>query len=498
MTIAATHDRSQPCIDEFEVWTDEDNPVNVALASSGAKVKVSSTLPGFTIHRPEHLNDGRPGNAASWISNEPGKGSIEIQLSRPTRIDRIVWGRDLHERYRDRLAIDYQIEAASERGMWSVIASSRDRKRYEPRDPPAIPPGLTADQETRFRRLLEERTRLTKQLPGDGAGMSVYAGTFTQPSATHILLRGDVTKRGEAVSAAAPAVLRPVLSLSATAPEADRRAALARWLGSADNPLTARVMVNRVWHHHFGQGLVTTPSDFGYNGAPPSHPELLDWLAMEFVRKGWSLKTLHRLIVTSATYRQSGRVDGKAMTVDRENRLLWRMTPRRLEAEAIRDSILSAADRLDRRMGGQGYYPWEKNTNYVTVYKPKAKLDADDHRRMIYQWKVRSQHDDTFGIFDCPDAATARPKRTTSTTVLQALNLLNGPFVVDQSVSLAARLNRDAGEDVARQVKLAFLIVVSRPPTDREASASIALVRSHGLPALCRALYNCNEFLYVD
>src|SRR5262249_14354998 len=150
-----------------------------------------------------------------------------------------------------------------------------------------------------------------------------------------------------------------------TTPENERRLALARWLAHPDNPLTARVMVNRVWHYHFGQGLVATPSDLGYNGDRPSHPELLDWLASEFVKGGWKLKPLHKLIMLSATYRQSGTSNLKALGVDRHNRLLWRMTPRRLEAEVIRDTILSVSGKLDPRMGGPGFNVWKKNTNYV-------------------------------------------------------------------------------------------------------------------------------------
>jgi mono/diheme cytochrome c family protein len=166
------------------------------------------------------------------------------------------------------------------------------------------------------------------------------------------------------------AAVRPPLALPASAPERQRRTALARWLGDPANTLPARVMVNRVWHYHFGQGIVATPGDFGYNGSPPSHPELLDWLASRYIAEGWQLKPLHRLIVLSATYRQSSRLDAGAQSIDRQNRLLWRMPPRRLEAESIRDAILACGGRLDQAMGGPGYNIWEKNTNYVAVYQP--------------------------------------------------------------------------------------------------------------------------------
>jgi hypothetical protein len=242
---------------------------------------------------------------------------------------------------------------------------------------------------------------------------------------------------------------------------------------------------------------VATPSDFGFNGAPPSHPELLDWLATAYIQNGWRQKPIHRLLVTSATYRQSSRLDEKAQALDRDNRLLWRMPPRRLEAESIRDAILSTSGQLDPRMAGPGYNVWEKNTNYVAIYKPRAQLDGDAFRRMIYQFKPRSQGDPTFGAFDCPDAALAVPRRNVSTTALQALNLLNSNFVIRQSACFAERLAHEAGPDPAHQAQRAFRLAFGRSPSDRERAASIALIKSHGAAAFCRALYNANEFVYA-
>jgi hypothetical protein len=212
----------------------------------------------------------------------------------------------------------------------------------------------------------------------------------------------------------------------------------------------------------------------------------------------WQLKPLHRMIVLSATYRQSSQTSDRALSHDRGNRLLWRMTPRRVEAEALRDAILHVSGKLNLKAGGPGYNLWEKNTNYVVVFKPKSELGPEEFRRMIYQFKPRSQQDPTFGVFDCPDAALARPKRTTSTTVLQALNLLNGKFLLGQADFFAERLKREVGDAVPRQVERAFRLAFGRAPSEREQTAAEALVKAEGLAVLCRALFNANEFVYVD
>jgi Protein of unknown function (DUF1553)/Protein of unknown function (DUF1549)/Planctomycete cytochrome C len=499
-TVRATNNGIEPCIDELEVYTAGERPRNVALASTGTKATASSVYPNSPIHRLEHINDGRHGNGRSWISRERGKGWVQLELPRVETIDRILWERDREERYRDRLPVDYLIEVAVEPGRWKVVASSADRQPYgsKPSPMPQVPPGLTPEQEKHYRSLLERRKHLLARLPELAPARKIYAGTFRQPEPTHLLVRGDPMRKGTIVSPSAVAAVGPKLDLKVDSPESARRLALARYLGSADNPLTARVMVNRVWHHHFGQGIVRTPSDFGYNGDRPSHPELLDWLASEYASKGWRLKPLHRLIVLATAYRQSGRPDPKALKVDSQNRLLWRMTPRRLEAEAVRDAILSVSGQINRRMGGPGYNLWEKNTNYVVVFRPREVLGPDEFRRMVYQFKPRSQQDPIFGVFDCPDAALAKPKRNTSTTVLQALNLMNSRLMIDQATAFADRLQREAGDDPARQVEQAFRLAFGRRASDTERKAALALVRKHGAAMLCRALFNANEFLYVD
>jgi hypothetical protein len=282
------------------------------------------------------------------------------------------------------------------------------------------------------------------------------------------------------------------------APERERRLALARWLTDPANPLPARVLVNRLWHYYFGRGIVDTPSDFGRHGDRPTHPELLDWLAAEFVAHGGSLKHVHRLIVLSATYRQSSVATERGLAADAQTQWLWRYPPRRLEAEAIRDAMLAVSGALDRRMGGPGFDLFEPNGNYVKVYTPKRMFGPAEWRRMVYQSRPRMQPDDTFGAFDCPDAGQIAPRRNRSTTPLQALNLLNSPFVLQQAELFAERLQREAGDDPTAQVRRGFLLAFGRPPSEDERAAAVRLIGAHGLTVFCRALLNANEFVFVS
>jgi hypothetical protein len=235
------------------------------------------------------------------------------------------------------------------------------------------------------------------------------------------------------------------------------------------------------------------------NGAKPTHPELLDWLATEFVARGWSMKSMHRLILLSDTYRQSSRPHPKGLEVDAASRLLWRYPPRRLDAEPLRDAIITAAGQLDLREGGPGFFLFEANISQsnVQTYVPKVDFSGDDFRRMVYQTKPRAQLDDVFGAFDCPDAGQIAPSRTRSTTPLQAFNLLNSPFMMQQTTALAARLEREAGPTAGAQVRLAFRLMFGREPAPVETTAAVAMIAENGLPLFCRALFNTNEFVHV-
>ena len=275
--------------------------------------------------------------------------------------------------------------------------------------------------------------------------------------------------------------------------------ALAKWITDANNPLFARVIVNRLWHYHFGSGLVETPNDLGFNGGRPSHPELLDFLAGELIRQGWRLKMLHRMIVLSAVYRQASRQRPAATKIDAENRLLWRKSPARLEAEAVRDAMLMTAGVLDRTMGGPSYLDFRtyffKGTQF---YDPVDQVGPAFTRRSLYRMGARGGRSPFLDTFDCPDPSTTTPRRAVTTTPLQALTLFNNAMVLHLAEQLADRLRREAGADMQRQVRLAFLLAYGRAPEARELALVTPFVERHGLTAFCRVMFNSNEFVQVD
>ena len=298
---------------------------------------------------------------------------------------------------------------------------------------------------------------------------------------------------------AALAMLDPELGDRET-DQGRRRAALAKWITDPLNPLTRRVIVNRLWHWHFGQGLVKTPSDFGAGGDRPSHPELLDWLAVELRRKNWSLKAIDRLILTSAAYRQQSRFAGDApgVAVDAGNRLLGRQNPHRIEAEAVRDAVLAVSDKLNKQRGGPGFQDFTYREEYAPIYKYITADEPKLWRRSIYRFIVRSTPNRFMTTLDCPDPANFAPVRLTTTTALQSLALYNNDFMLRQARYLAQRLQKDAGTGATAQIKRAFALAFSREPTDEELLLAEDFVAEQGLFAFCRSLFNANEFVYVD
>jgi Protein of unknown function (DUF1553) len=275
--------------------------------------------------------------------------------------------------------------------------------------------------------------------------------------------------------------------------------ALARWLTSRQNPLFARVVVNRLWQHHFGVGLVDTPNDFGFNGGRPSHPQLLDWLATTLIERGWSLKRLQREIVLSATYQQSCADNPAAAKQDTDNRWLWRRNPQRLEAEAIRDAVLAAAGELRETLGGPGFRDFKEVFRSGTyTYEPVQTFEPAFNRRSIYRTWNRGGRSGLLDAFDCPDPSVTAPKRAVTTTPLQALALFNDAFILRMATRLAERAQRAAPGDVAGQITRAYQWSFGRDPTSDEQIEAHSVVVSHGLAALARAMFNSNEFLYVD
>ncbi len=486
---------AEPCIDEFEVYNSGPTPKNVALATAGAKLTSGGDFPTSDLHKLGHATDGRYGNGRSWISNTVGRGRLVVELAEAVEVDRVVWGRDREGKFIDRLATRYRIDTSIDGTTWAVVASSDDRATGEVA--PGPPPGLGQPEKTEWDKQTKRLTALRAELAGLSKADMAYIGRLTTPEPVHRLHRGDPMEKRELSDPGVLAEVSPKLVIAEKATDAERRIAVAKWITDPANPLTPRVIVNRLWQHHFGTGLVATPSDFGFNGGRPSHSEMLDWLASELVQHKWSLKHVHRLIVTSATYRQSSAATADGLKKDAGSRLLWRYPPRRLEAEAIRDSVLAVSGKLDLTAGGPGFDLFEPNTNYVKVYTPKKQFGPAEFRRMIYQQKPRMQLDDTFGAFDCPDAGQVAPKRNASATPLQALNLLNSPFVTQQGEFFAERLKANT-TDVPAQVRLAFRLAFQREPSDKELSAGVKVAADHGLVAVCRTLLNANEFLYVD
>jgi hypothetical protein len=340
------------------------------------------------------------------------------------------------------------------------------------------------------------------------------------PLTIHLLTRGELTKPTRSIAPALPAFLPGGGTLPGGPDEAkQRRAQLARWLVSPQNPLTARVMANRIWQWHFGQALASTPNDLGTQGEPPSHPELLDWLASELRENGWSLKGLHRRILLSSTYRQSAIRDAKAFAVDPQNRLLAGFPRRRLEAEEVWDHLHTVAGTLDRKPFGPPFVPKLSPEELQGMYDLENKLElkwpvtAEQSRRAIYILNRRSFRFPFFEAFDPPSTATSCPSRQTTTVPAQALTLLNNGIVGGLARAMAERLSGEAGSDAALFVRRAWLLAYSRDADDGEVQLAVQFIegaeaahrkagaadaRAAALEEFCMGLMNTTEFIYSN
>ncbi len=506
MKINATNNGSPAALYEFEVWKapNEGNDSkssadtakeNVALASRGAQVSASSFALANQSRHHDNLIDGSTDTrqAYPWIAGKGGPAWLQVEFEVPAEISAITLHRGTS------MPVDFTVEAQRPDGSWLELIHTRDRfpRTDDTRAAEKLDIADTEQDRQKIAQLLARIRSAQAQLARLRAGPQVYAASFVEsPDATFLLRRGDAMQPASEVPPSVPLFLED-LKLATDAPDLKRRLALAKHLCSPNHPLTARVIVNRVWQHHFGKGLVDTPSDFGRMGSEPTHPELLDWLATKFIEDGWSIKKLHRRILLSKTYQQSSEPQQRALAVDADCRLLWRFPPRRLEAETLRDSILSASGKLNFDAGGRGFSFFNQRGG-LSDYKPKETFDRDGLRRMIYAHKVRMIDVDVFGPFDCPDAGQMKPSRTRSITPVQSLGLLNSPFVLRQAVFFAERIENTAGDDVTAQVTLAFQIAYAREPTAAELERLVPFVSDHGLDQLCRAILNTSEFAYIQ
>ncbi|HEY0552061.1 MAG TPA: DUF1553 domain-containing protein, partial [Verrucomicrobiae bacterium] len=354
-------------------------------------------------------------------------------------------------------------------------------------------------------------------LPGNTADKALgVSESGTKAPTTFVLLRGNPKVKGDQVEPGFPQVLggaeARLAKLSAAAKSSGRRTALANWIASPENPLTARVMANRLWQHHFGRGIVRSPNNFGLQGDAPTHPELLDWLASEFIAQGWRLKPLHRLIMTSRTYQMSsqGRPDG--LTADPANDLFWRFEMRRLTAEEIRDSILAVSGSLNSKMFGPSIYveiPKEVLAGQSVPGKNWGKSSPEEQaRRSIYIHVKRSLITPILESFDLAETDRSTPARFSTVQPTQALGMLNSDFLNRQAQVFAERLRKEAGDDLRKQVRLALSLATSRTPTNGEVKRGVRLIESLeaeekvtpevALKYFCLMALNLNEMVFLD
>ncbi|MBX3443240.1 MAG: DUF1553 domain-containing protein [Planctomyces sp.] len=503
------HDGVHGRIDEFEVWTPGPDARNVALASSGAVARGATgrTAEDFrAAYGVDLVNDGK--YSARWFIGSPPV--LTIILPAEAVIDRVTFSHDRNAETELPIpgqgpsVAEYEIDVSLDGETWTRVADSHDRM--------PLTEGLARQRKFRKHTRQEDTARyaeldrtladVNRRIGALPSLPTAWVGNIAPTTATTPVFRGGDPQ--QAVATVAPASLQVLervagaYALAADAPESERRLALARWITAPENPLTPRVLANRVWHYHFGTGIVDTPGDFGYLGGQPTHPELLDWLASRLHAHGWRLKPLHRELLLSQTYRQSGAYREEAGAVDGGSRLLWRFPPRRLSAEEVRDTLLSAAGVLDLRMGGPGYQLYEYQQDNVSTYIPLDSQGPDTYRRAVYHQNTRATVVDVLSDFDLPDNAFASPKRSATTTPLQALTMLNHSFLLDMAEALADRVERAAPNDLPGQIEAAFRFVHQRSPSAEERGLLTEAVEAAGWRSVCRALLNSNELLFVE
>lgn len=516
-------------IDEFEVWSTpmlenglKTESVNVALTSNGGRATgASRRIEDFAgAYGPELTIDGKTG--ARFIAASP---MLTIELARPTSVHRVIFSSARNQPTPEhglyRFVAEYRIEVSTDGKSWKEVANGNDRQPVNQSghlDRRLLLLEATTAEKADLANLQKQIGDITKKIAAVPSLPTAWIGRRVASDAAgpfHIFQGGDPQKRGKKIHPSSLSILNPIrqrrtglteadltsgefYELEAAAPESERRLALANWIVNPRNPLTPRVLANRIWHYHFGMGIVDTPSDFGFMGGRPSHPELLDYLATQLVAQDWRLKPLHRMIMLSDTYRQSADYQPKAARTDADSRLLWRFPPRRLSAEEIRDTMLDIAGKLSRKPDqGPGFRLYEFLQDNVCTYRPLDQHGPETYRRAVYHQNARASVVDLMTEFDQPDCTFGAPRRAATTTPLQALTMLNHSFTVDMAAAMAERLKQEAGDSIQTQVNLVHELCFGRTPSDEERNTCIAFVKSEGLPALCRVLLNTTELITV-
>ena len=488
-------------VDELEIFGKPSEDLNLARNSRGTKVRTDPSFSQQGNRFPiDRVIDGKYGTQrwqASYNKKLKMQPWLEITFKEPVLVGRMrmssnreyYYETDYLEQKNKFNFQNYVVEGQLPDGSWKEIASTLKIKKG-------------VEQNKVLSDAVREISHLTYELAENGPRPS-FVGSFIKPVVTRVFHRGSPENPRDIVLPSAPKILAGELGVDNEASGLARRTQFADWVTDTSNPLTARVMANRLWQHVFGAGLVVTGGDFGRAGSPPSHPELLDWIAAEFTnpnRSGgtaWSMKEFIRLLVTSDAFRRSSQPTELGMKKDATSSLLWRFPPRRVEAEVIRDGILLASGKLDRKLGGRSYRIHNVKKTYAQ-WEVVNNHGPETWRRMIYQERMRRVDDRIFTAFDFPDCGQVRAKRPVSTTPLQALNLMNSDFVVTQSALLAERAEKEAGKKVSfAVVRRCFELLLSRKPDPAELNACMQVAKVHGLPVVCRALINSNEFAFL-
>jgi hypothetical protein len=412
-----------------------------------------------------------------------------------------------------------QIEEIEKKILEDLQPVEKEEWRTEERRVPILGmrvPRLVSEEEfQRYQQLVDERAQLRRSRPTALDMALCVTEVGTEPRPTHVLLRGNPHVPGDPVEPGFLSVLSPPEPRIEAPPHGDtsgRRRALAEWIASPENPLTARVMANRIWQYHFGRGIVRSSNDFGFQGDKPTHPELLDWLAAEFTEQGWQMKPLHRLIMTSSAYRMSSAGQTSALRTDPENNLLWRFDMRRLSAEEVRDSILAVNGSLNPKMGGPSFYPSLPHEVLAGQSMPGAgwgrSSPEEERRRSVYIFVKRSLAVPIIASFDGPETDFTCPSRFASTQPTQALGMLNSAWTNEQARVFAEFTKEAAGEDLRAQVRFVLRQVLQREPAGPEVARGIRFIEvvreeeglstDDALQKFCLIALNLNEFIYLD